>query len=288
MIGAARWRLVRGVRVARDAALGWFEHDSTSRSAALAFYAMISLLPALAMAVVLAGSVLGRDTARAEVVQRVASLFGAQAAAAVQPVLEALGTWRHDAATPWPTVVLVFSSMAFLVQLQSSLYSVWESEPPARLWWTLIRRRLVSFVMVIVATALIVVLTVGTTLLRTVVARVPVRVDLPLSLIDLSSAFLIVLMMTCVYRFVPPGRAQWREAFGGAVVGYVLFAAGRFLVRIYLERSVMLSAYGAAGSVLLVFLWIYYSSMVLLYGAEVTRVLTVDGRAAEVALEDGG
>ena len=259
----------------KDAASGWSDHHASRIGAALAFYTVFSLGPILLLAVVVAGFFFGQGTARGEIHQAVSSLIGPQAAAEVQMVLmHAHKPAAGLVATVISVVTLVLSADTALVELKSGLDEIWGVPTESHWYWVYLRTRLLSITLImslglLLLASLLFSAALGAleTLSRGIFI-VGVMLRWTNSLISFGLA---ALLFATVYKVLPSVRLGWKDVAVGALITAVLFAVGRFAIGAYLGSSTVASAYGAAGSVIVVLLWVYYSAQVFLLGAELTR-----------------
>ena len=264
------WALVK------DAANGWSVHRASRIGAALAFYTVFSLGPILLLAVVVAGFFFGQGAARGEIHQQVSTLIGAKAAAEVQTVL--LRAHRPEAgvvATAVSVVTLLFSADIALVELKSGLDEIWSVQAETRRWyWEYLQSRLLSIALILSLGFLLLASLLFSAALGALEAlsRGIFIVGVVLrSTSALISFGLAVLLFATVYKLLPSVRLAWKDVVAGAVITAVLFTVGKYAIGLYLGSSTVASTYGAAGSVIVVLLWVYYSAEVFLFGAELTR-----------------
>lgn len=260
----------------KDAASGWSDHQASRIGAALAFYTVFSLGPILLLTVAVAGFFFGEGSARGEIHQAVSNLIGPQAAAEVQMVL----THAHKpaaglVATVISVVTLLLSADTALVELKSGLDGIWGVPSGSRRWyWVYLRTRLLSIALIMSLGFLLLVSLLFSAALGALEALsrgiffVGVMLRLTNSLISFGLA---ALLFATVYKVLPSVRLGWKDVAVGALITAVLFAVGRYAIGLYLGSSTVASTYGAAGSVIVVLLWVYYSAQVFLLGAELTR-----------------
>ena len=264
------WALIK------DAVNGWSEHHASRIGAALAFYTVFSLGPILLLAVVVAGFFFGQGTARGEIYQQVSNLIGPQAAAQVQMVL--MHAHRPAAgviATAISLVTLLLSADTALVELKSGLDEIWSVPTESRHWyWAYLRTRLLSVALIFALGLLLLVSLLFSAALGALEAlsRGIIVVSVILHWTNgLISFGLAALLFATVYKVLPSLRLAWKDVAVGALITAVLFIAGKYAIGLYLGSSTVASTYGAAGSVIVVLLWVYYSAQVFLFGAELTR-----------------
>ena len=264
------WALVK------DAANGWSEHRASRIGAALAFYTVFSLGPILLLAVAVAGFFFGQGAARGEIHQQITNLIGAQAAAEVQMVLaRAHRPAAGVVATAISVVTLILSADTALVELKSALDEIWSVPVASPHWyWAYLRTRLVSIALIMALGVLLLASLLFSAALGALetLSRGMFVVDVILRWTNsLVSFALAALLFATVYKVLPSVRLAWRDVAVGALITAVLFIVGKYAIGVYLGSSTVASTYGAAGSVIVVLLWVYYSAQVFLLGAELTR-----------------
>ena len=260
----------------KDAANGWNEHHVSRIGAALAFYTVFSLGPILLLAVAVAGFFFGQSAARGEIHQQIGSMIGPQAAAEVEALL--VRAHRPEAglvATVISIVTLLLSADTALVELKSGLDEIWNLPGAIRTWyWDYLRTRLLSIALIMALGFLLLaslLFSAGLGALESLSSGIIIVGFVLRSVNALISFGLAVLLFATVYKMLPSVRLAWKDVAIGAVITAVLFTAGKYAISLYLGSSTVASTYGAAGSVIVVLLWVYYSAQVFLFGAELTR-----------------
>ncbi|HEY6323939.1 MAG TPA: YihY/virulence factor BrkB family protein [Thermoanaerobaculia bacterium] len=271
----ARWR-----KLITDTVTSWNDHDASTQSAALAFYTMFSLAPLLVVVIALFGLAFGAAAVRGEILTEFQDWMGKDAASLVQAILRtAAEPSTNRLAGILGILTLIFGASGVFVQLQQSLNRIWgvAAKPGAALT-QLLRKRLLSFAVVLGIGFLLAVSLIMSTALTALGSYLERRYHLPVTLLHasniLASFLLVTLLFAFIYRLLPDVRLAWRDVFLGAVVTSVLFGVGKTLIGFYLGRTGAASAYGAAGSLVMLLSWVYYSALVFLLGAEFTRVYT--------------
>jgi membrane protein len=274
MTGRDAWNLTK------EAVRDWYEGNTFPLGAALAYYSVFALAPTLVIAVAIAGMIFGREAARGNLVAELRQTVGPEVAASAEAMLRTTETdhWGGVLATIVGIGVLVFGAIGVFSQIQSALNAIWRVKPkPGRGLWGVVRDRLVSFVMVLCVGGLLVLSLAISTALEVIAKYVPTA-DLPgdFSLWGTihwtATLGLMTLLFALLYKVLPDVRLGWGDVWVGGVVTAVLFAGGNYLIGLYLGRGSTASAYGAAGSLVILLLWVYYSSQVFLLGAEFTWV----------------
>ncbi len=264
------WSLIK------EAANGWSEHHASRIGAALAFYTVFSLGPILLLAVAVAGFFFGQGSARGEIHQQISAMIGPQAAAEVQMIL--IHAHRPTAgviATVISVVTLLLSADTALVELKSGLDEIWSVSAESRRWyWEYLRTRLLSMALILALGALLLaslLFSAALGALETLSRGIFIAGMVLRWTNSLVSFGLAVLLFATVYKVLPAVKLGWKDVAAGALITAVLFTAGKYAIGVYLGSSTVASTYGAAGSVIVVLLWVYYSAQVLLLGAELTR-----------------
>ena len=258
----------------------WSDDKAPKLGAALSFYTMFSLAPLLVIIISLAGFIFGEDAARGEIVSQIDSLIGRDGAEIVQTALK--NTQDPESGLIALVISLITSfigSTIVFVELQDSLNMIWKVKPkPGRnLIKGLIRDRLTSFAIVIGTGFLLLVSLVISALLSALsnfitdsFAGFPLWI---LELINIIISFgIIYLLFAMIFRVLPDVHLRWSDVWVGALVTALLFVLGKYLIGLYIGTSTLGSTYGAAGSLVILLLWIYYSAQILFLGAEFTQV----------------
>jgi membrane protein len=253
--------------IARQAVTAWNDDYAPSMGAALSYYTLFSIAPLILIVVAVAGFAFGDDAARGEIFEQLAGLMGPQGAQAIEELLQRADQPGAGAlAAISGTVALVLGATAVFGELQNALDRIWRA--PARKqdkgWLNLVRSRLLSFGMVLAIAFLLMVSLVMSALLSALGEW---------WVLEAAASFaLSTLMFALIYKIIPRVRIRWRDVWLGASVTAALFALGKVLIGLYLGRSAVASAFGAAGSLVAMMVWVYYSAQVFLLGAEFTRL----------------
>ena len=264
--------------VFQRALAGWWNDNVPRMGAALAYYTLFSLAPILVVAIAVAGLVFGPEAVRGEIVGQIDGLVGHEGAKAVQAMLE--GAAKPSASIPATIVgVITFflgATGAFL-ELQTDLDAIWRVKPKesTSFWRALLKQRLVSFALVLgfaflLLTSLVV--SAGLAALHTYMGSAfPGGAVLWEGLNVVVSLAVIAALFAMIYKVLPDVRLSWSDVVVGALVTAGLFTLGKFLIGLYIGTSAFASTYGAAGSVIVILVWVYYSAQIILLGAEFTR-----------------
>ena len=261
----------------RAAADGWFTHQASRTGAALAFYTVFSLAPVLTLSIAIAGFFFGDAAARGEIVNQISDLIGREGAVAVQAALQnASRPGAGFIATVISIGTLLVGASTALAELKSGLDQTWDVPPERRAGlWYFVRTRLLSFGLILALGFLLLVSLVVSAAL-TALERFwggEHLLNMLLSWLNFLFAFVLVAaLFATIYKMLPSVRIAWRDVTIGSLVTALLFTAGKFAIGVYVGNSTVASTYGAAGSVVIVLLWVYYSAQILLFGAEFTRV----------------
>ena len=266
------------LRTFRGAARAWWDDDCTRLGASLAYYTLFAIAPILLMATAIAGMVFGPEAVRGEIVGQLDHLVGSEGAAAVQSLLEGASQRRAGALATLVggTAFLVASTGAFL-ELQVALNTIWRVKPrPGGHLYAFVIDRLRSFGLVIAIGFLLLVSLAVTAALAALNAWLfnlsPANATMWNLVNTLVSVVVTTGLFALLFRFLPDVRLRWRDVTTGAAVTAVLFTIGQQVIGLYLGQGTIASSYGAAGSMMILVLWVYYSCQILLFGAEFTRV----------------
>jgi membrane protein len=253
--------------------------DRVSRlGAALAFYTTIAISPMLVLTIAVAGIFFdNQDAARHRVLHEVENLAGEQAGAAIQKVQSPANSSAGRIATVISISTMLFGAFGVFHHLQDALNTIWRvraSRTP-NLWRT-VRKRLFSLAMVLVTGFLLLVSLLASALLSWISAGTVARLPLPpLALQVLNQAIslaMVTILLAVIFRLLPDTHVRWRHVWLGSIFTAVLFTCGKAALGFYLARTSVTSAYGAAGSLVVLLLWCYYAAQIVFFGAEFTRI----------------
>ena len=259
-----------------DAANGWLDHRASRTGAALAFYTVFSLAPVLILSIAIAGFVFGEAAARGEIVGQIGDLVGPQGAQLVQSVLQnASRPGAGFIATVVSIVTLILGANTALAELKTGLDQTWNVPPEKRSgFWYSVRTRLLSVGLILSLGFLLLVSLVISAALTALekFSSGEMLINTVLTWVNFLFAFVLVTtLFATIYKVLPSVKIAWRDVTIGSLVTAVLFTAGKFAIGAYIGNSGVASSYGAAGSVVLILIWVYYSAQILLYGAEFTH-----------------
>ncbi len=267
------WGLVK------TASSAWLDDYAQSMGAALSYYTVFSLAPMLLIVIAVAGLVFGEDAARGALSEQLGSMMGHDAAKAVEGLLASASKPSQGIlASVIGVVVLLIGATSVFGELQDALDRIWRvpaKDKPSGLWGML-RSRFLSFGMILGIAFLLMVSLVASAAVAALGSwSSPVFGDW--ELLGQAITFLFGVVVTTIgfaliYKLMPRAKVQWRDVWVGAVVTSLLFSLGRFLISIYIGKSGVASGFGAAGSLIVVFIWVYYSAQIFLLGAEFTWV----------------
>ncbi|GAC1661504.1 MAG: YihY/virulence factor BrkB family protein [Candidatus Dormibacteraceae bacterium] len=255
----------------------WSEHEAPTRGAALSFYTLLSVAPLVILVVAIASVVFGHSAVQSEFIAQVRSFMGAEAAQAIARVIERGHTPNGVFASVLGVITLLFGASGAFSELHSALNKIWNVQPQAGSGVaSLIRSQLLSFGMVLGVGFLLLVSLVITTALAVVGRFFGEILPLPepvLHTLNFAISFAaIAALFALIFKYVPDARIRWRDVWEGALATALLFTIGKSLIGLYLGKAAVGSAYGAAGSLIVVIVWIYYSAMIFFFGAEFAHV----------------
>lgn len=266
------WKLMKTI------VMKWLDDEPFQSAAALSYYTLFSLAPLLIISIAVAGFVFGREAAQNQIVSTIQGLIGQESAQAVQAMIQNASSRPKTGmiSTLLGGIILLFGAGGVVGQLQTSLNTIWgvkaQSNSGLR---DFIRKRFISFAMVLgVGFLLLVSLAVSAFIsgLTQFIGSWFGGAAVIAHLLDILISFgFITLLFAMIYKFLPDVEIQWQDVWTGAALTSILFTIGKILIGLYLGSSGVTSAYGAAGSLIMVLLWVYYSSLIFLLGAEFTQ-----------------
>jgi membrane protein len=266
---AAWWSILR------EAASGWTRHSVSTLGAAIAYYSLFSMGPLILIVVAVAGLVFGEEAVRGQVSLQLSALLGQQGAKGVEDMLAVAGQPTEGVfAALVSTGALIFAAIGVVVQLKAALNTVWEVKVPASSGvWSFFRIYAVSFAGVVSLGFLLLVSLLLTTLLSAVgtmfAGSLP---ELLLQIAGFGASFAMTsLLFGLMFKWLPDIEIGWREVLPGSVLTAMLFEIGKFLIGFYIGKQGLESTYGAAASLVVILIWVYYSAQIVLFGAEFTR-----------------
>ncbi len=248
-------------------------------AAALSYYSAFSLGPLLIIVIAIAGFFFGEDAARGQIFYELKNLVGPDGAIMIETILKGAASKSAGFFAALVSIVLlVLGSIGVFLELQESLNIIWGVElRPGRGLWLFIRNRLISFSMVVATGFLLMVsliISSAISLVNTYMSeQFPSIIPLAFIFNNLSSLIVLTVMFAMVYKVLPDVIISWKYVWFGAILTSVLFTLGKYLISLYLGSSTFSSTYGAAASLVIIFVWIYYSGLILYFGAELTQVV---------------
>ena len=267
------WPLVK------QSVVSWSDDYAPSMGAALAYYTVFSIAPLLLIVISIAGLIYGEDAARGAIFTQISGLVGNEGATAIQGLLKSVNKPSESiVATIVGVVTLLLGATTVFGELQDALNRIWRAPALAEGGglWSLLRRRLLAFGMILTIGFLLIV----SLLLSAVVAAISgwmgpsfIGWEALLHLINFSISFgVTTVLFAMIYKIMPRVTIAWRDVWLGAAVTSLLFSVGKFLIGLYIGKTSVASGFGAAGSLAVLLVWIYYSTQVFLMGAEFTWV----------------
>ncbi len=256
----------------------WFEDNAFKHAAAVSFYTLFSLAPITIIAITVAGVFFGEEAAQGRFSEQIGRVIGNDGAAVVERAVAASqfeeGSWLS---TVIGVTLLLLGATTVFAQMQESLNQLWGvvTKPSRNSFVILIFRRLVSLAMVLTVGFLLLVSLLLTTVLTAALQFAGHHIAVPafvLRSVDIGLALVVItILFALIFKVLPDVHLRWRDVWKGAFITALLFSVGRLVISYYLGKSTLTSTYGAAGSLVAVLMWVYYSSLILFFGAEVTR-----------------
>jgi len=256
----------------------WMESHAFIYAAALAFFTVFSIAPVMIVIVAIVGLFLGEETARAELMSQVEAVLGAKATGVVETAIE---NSRIEGGGLWPTLAGIAATAVgattVFAQMQKSLNQIWGVVPrPSRnSLWLFIKTRVLSLTIVLAIGFVLLVSLLLSVVVRAVMAHAEQWLPIPgwsmMGIEILLSLAVVTTLFAAIFRILPDVLLRWTDVLAGAFITALLFTLGRSLIAWYLANTAAASAYGAAGSLVLLLLWVNYSSLILLFGASICR-----------------
>jgi membrane protein len=287
-------KLGRPVRLLTQTVAEFTADSASSRAAALSFYSALSISPLLIIAISIAGLVFGQDQVRGQVMLQIRDLVGASGADVIDSMLRSTNSKTGGIiATSLGIGVLLLGAGGVFIELQDALNKFWGAEPrPGSGLWDFVRTRLLSFAMVLGIGFLMLVsllLSAALSALGVFVTGLLPAFQIAAHAINIVlSLGIVTALFALIYKVLPDVRLHWRDVWTGAATTALLFTVGKFLIGFYLGRASMATPYGAAGSVIVVLLWVYYSALIVYFGAEFTKVYAHEHGSHQQKYEEVG
>lgn len=248
-------------------------------AAALSYYTAFSLGPLLIIVIAIAGFFFGEDAAKGQIFSELKNLVGPDGAVMIETILKGASNKSTGFFAAILSVILLFlGSIGVFLELQESLNIIWGVElKPGKGLWLFIKNRLVSFSMVVATGFLLMVSLIISSVISVINTymgeQFPSLIPLAFILNNISSLIVLTVMFAMVYKVLPDVVISWKYVWFGSVLTSILFTLGKYLISLYLGSSSFSSTYGAAASLVIIFVWIYYSGLILYFGAELTQVV---------------
>jgi membrane protein len=266
----------------------WNDHEAPRLGAALSFYTMLALAPLVILAIAIASVLFGHAAAQNEIIRQVQDIMGAEGAKAVETVIAHGQRPTGVFASVVGVITLLVGASGAFSELQSALNKIWEVQPQIGSGVvsvvTLIKSRLFSFGMVLAVGFLLLVSLVITAGLAAVGKFFGEILPMPEPLmhtVNFAVSFAgISALFALIFKYVPEARIKWKDVWEGAIATALLFTIGKSLIGLYLGKAAVGSAYGAAGSLIVVIVWVYYSAMIFFFGAEFAHVRATERHRA--------
>jgi membrane protein len=272
------WRPKDLLQFIRNTYNEWSNDKVPRMGAALAYYTIFSIAPLLVIAIAIAGFVFGADAVQGRIMGEIQGLVGAESARAVQTMIQSAHKPAHGViATIVGIAVLLVGASGVFSEMQDALNTIWKVDTTSKSGiWNLLRARFLSFGMVLGIGFLLLVSLLLSAALAATANYIQGMVSVPPAVFHVLdfvfSIFFIAALMALIFKLLPDIKIPWSDVWVGAALTSLLFTLGKFLIGFYIGKSVTMSAYGAAGSVVIILAWIYYSAQLLYFGAEFTQV----------------
>ena len=264
----------------------FIEDGALSRGAAIAYYTVVSIGPVLLICIAIAGLAFGEEAARGAIVDQLRGLMGDQAAELIQTTIRSASNRSSGIlATVIGIVALIITASGVFGEMQVALNAIWKAEPPKAVLTGILKARMASLGLVATLGFLLLVSLVLSAVLHAVSTYVnsvmPGATTILTALNFAVSLAMVSVLFGAIYKILPDRQLGWRDVGVGAVVTALLFTIGKTLIGLYIGSSSVASSYGAAGALVVILIWIYYSSQIFLLGAEFTKVWASHHGSAE-------
>lgn len=264
-------------KMLKETVLAFIDDEALSRGAAIAFYTVTSIAPVLLIVIAIAGLVFGREAAENSIIEQLSGLMGQQTAEVLQA---AVANAASKTSGVWATIIgiaaLIVTASGVFGEMQTSLNVIWKAEPKGTTVSRLIRARAASLGLVVVLGFLLMVSLVVSTALTAfgdyLNSILPFGKVIATVLNGALSIVLISFLFAAIYKVLPDRDLQWRDVAIGAAVTAILFTIGKSLISWYIGSSAVASSFGAAGALIVLLLWVYYSAQIFLLGSEFTKI----------------
>lgn len=265
------------LHVMRCAITEWMAHRAASKGAALAYYSLFSLAPILVLVIAIAGFFYGQEAAQGQLIHELRGLVGPQGAETIQAILA--GARNHESgrlATIVASVLLVVGATSAFSELKDSLDEIWGVPPPADAsWWDTVRTRLLSFGLILTLGLLLMtslVVSAALTIVETFIGNMWQSATIVLGWVASAFGFLVIaVLFGAIYKLLPRIKLSWHDVTIGALGTAIMFTLGKYAIGLYIGNSSTTSSFGAAGSLIALLLWVYYSAQIFFLGAEFAR-----------------
>lgn len=265
--------------ILKQTVVEWIDDKAPMLGAALAYYTVFSLAPLLVISIAIAGFVLGEEAARGQIFEQMRGLIGDEGGRAMQDMVQSANA--KPATGVMASIVgigtLLFGASGVFGQLQASLNIIWGVEPkPGRGLLGLVKDRFLSFSFILVVGFLLLVsllLTSAITFVAEWVGGMSVGTEIFAHVLNFVLSFLVItVLFALIFKYLPDAKIGWSDVWVGAAITSGLFSLGKFGLGLYLGASSVASSFGAAGSLIILLVWVYYSAQILFFGAEFTQV----------------
>lgn len=278
-----RKRIISFFHFNKQVIVEYFADNVIKYSASLAYYTTLSLAPMLVILITVGGVLFGREAMRGEVYNQMNGLIGKDAATQIQVTMQQIHLSKDTPlATIISVIILIIGATGIFGEMQDSLNKIWGLKTTSRkAWWKLILNRLLSFSIIICMGFVLMVSLILNALVAAISGKLNTIIhgvgDTLIPIVDyvLSIGITLILFAT-IFKVLPDAKIKWKDVFVGALITAVLFMLGKLGIGYYLSKSNLATVFGAAGSVIIIMIWVYYSSAILYLGAVFTKVYATD------------
>ncbi|KTD05476.1 YihY/virulence factor BrkB family protein [Fluoribacter gormanii] len=260
----------------------WNQDRISSKAAALAYYMLFSLAPILLICISILGIVFGEEASRGQILSQTSDLIGREPTLQIQEIIQNASQPSNSFVTKITSfIILLFSASGVFTEIQVGLNEIWGVKiNPNRGWFTTLKSRFFSFVIVLGVAFLLLISLIFSAFIALLgnylnyIVGTSILMDLVIS--HLLSFFLITVLFAMTFKVLPDVKLKWRDVWLGALITSVLFSCGKIFIELYLIQFHKFSVFGAAGSIIIILIWMFYSSQIFFIGVEITKILFIN------------
>lgn len=271
----------------------WSDDRISSKAAALGYYTLFSLAPILLICISIIGVIFGEDAARGQILEQIGNFIGDEPALQIQGIIQNL---NHPSTASFSSlvsiIILLFTASGVFVEIQGGLNDIWGVKVAAnKSWLAKLKTRFLPYVMILIISFLLLISLILSTFLSLLSSYLEqfgnTNIYVELLVNHLVSFLIITLLFAMIFKILPDIELAWRDVWTGALITSILFSLGKILINYYLAKFHVFSVFGVAGFLIIILIWVFYSSQILFIGAEITKILYIN-KAKKIRPTHGG